>query len=223
MKKRPETEIAAAAVAWLEGDGWDVYQEVKPYGTNRIADVVGTKGGLVAVVECKVVLGAAVCMQALRWRHETDLLWICVDREPVDYDVRHFYSDYMRWKGIGLLEARGIYGEGVRVAMITEERARSSNRLLDAVRPEHKTFAAAGSPNGGVWSPFKDSSAKIRDYLAEHPGVGASEVVKALGKLHWANDASARSGILHGASKGFMAGVRIEQDGRRLKLYAEGR
>lgn len=227
MKKRaPETAIAKAAIAWLEADGWDVYQEVKGPAGN-IADVVACKsvGASVklCVVECKAAIGATVCIQALRWRHDADQVWVCVGQEPVDLDTRHFYKDWLRWKAIGLLVTVDC-GESlqVRIAEMAVERPLRSDALLERLRPEHKTYAAAGSPNGSVWSPFKDSAAKIRGYLSEHPGIGAADVVKPLGKLHWANDASARSGILNGAVRGFMDGVRVEQDGRRFKLYAGG-
>lgn len=216
-KRTPETAIAKAAIAWLEGEGWDVYQEVRGPAGN-IADVVGLKDGRCAVVECKAALGATVCIQAFRWRHDADLLWICVGQEPRDLDVRHFYKDWMRWKGIGLLVADEARVRRTRIAEMPEVRQRRSDALVEQIRPEHKTYAAAGSPNGKVWSPYKDTCGKVRAYLVEHPGAGIAEVVKALGKLHYSSAATARATILKRSRKGIFEGVRVEEDGR---LYAE--
>jgi hypothetical protein len=79
-----ESDIASSVRAYLEADGWTAYSEVSldhrrrhtsPVGDGR-ADLVGTREGQIAVVECKSTLSFELIAQGKRWIPYTNMIWL---------------------------------------------------------------------------------------------------------------------------------------------------
>jgi hypothetical protein len=84
MTRRPETDIARPVVAWLQAQGWTVYQEVQHQGC--VADIVAVRGPLLWVIECKAQLGLAVLGQALGWQGHAHAISVAVMSDPKPKD-----------------------------------------------------------------------------------------------------------------------------------------
>src|SRR5581483_4069856 len=93
-----ESALAAVVVAWLEHEGWDVFQEVEsPAG---LCDIVAVRGPLVWSVETKLAFGTGVVEQAydrLRFAH---LVSVATPQRRGSSVLEH----YCRWQGIGWLQ-----------------------------------------------------------------------------------------------------------------------
>jgi hypothetical protein len=107
---------------------------------------------------------------------------------------------------------------------------------------EQKTYLAAGSPCGGGWTPFKDTCRNLLDFVRAHPGctikeaIGGRPAVLVEGDIvhcnpaapgirhHYRTEATAISSLRTWIREGKVPGMRLEQDGRALRLYpTEGR
>jgi hypothetical protein len=207
--------IAAAVADHFESQHADVYQEVTsplaPADSTR-TDLVAVAGDLVHIVECKVELSFELLAQARYWDlHEFGCVWIAVPK--------------LHRKTVGRTEAlrvaRSFYGFGVFVvddaAIVLCEPARlrppTDRRLLEALRPEHKTHAVAGSPAGGHFTSFKASCAALRAYVEQNDGCRLVEAVQAI-QHHYRSNESAVSSLGHWVREGKVAGVYIGWKGR---------
>lgn len=236
VKRAPETDVAKAAIAWLEREGWDVYQEVRPGPGEPIADIVALRDKYLAVIEAKAAASLHVLAQIAGWTRYATHLYIAVPFEPgkapytgkkrlhfgarrIDREVRELVRDWCAARGIGILTSGG---EAVASqAMPATERAMASEDLRNAIRPEHKTYAAAGTQGSRSFTPYKQSCKAIADYVREHRGSTIPEVVRALGKLHYSGIRSATSSLYVAANKGVIEGVRASRDGAQFRLYVD--
>jgi len=217
-----EDELRPPIIAWLHEAGFDpgVFQEVEIRGD--IADMVAVAGPRLAVVELKLQLSFELLHQARRWRGLAHQVFVGVPYARPS-EGRRMAFDVFDTYGIGVLEVTEGRWSG---QTDVEERVRPAfnrNARTDMIRrklcEEQKTFAAAGSPTGRRWSPFKATCKRVADFVREHPGATPREMIEELGKLHYASDAGARSRLLALIRRGVVDGVRLEQDGRRWRLY----
>lgn len=200
----PETAVAQNAHRLLVDMGFDVYQEV-PLG-NR-ADLVGVRGKLVCVVECKTSLTIDVIAQAEHWRPYAHYRYVAVPRSRSN---RALAREILLERGIGLIE------EEVTTFAPLNRHARPE-KLLAVLRPEHKTYAAAGS-QGSYWSPWRDSVARIKRMVQQRPGIELKELVQ-LVPHHWASAASAKSSIARQIACGVISGLRLETVAKSTRVY----
>ena len=224
-----EADLAKVVITWLEAAGWAVFQEVEERGD--VADIVATREGVVAVVECKMHLNLDLLWQTLRWRDRAHLAWAAVPPCRKNWDAFRAAAIACRATEVGLLEVRPAEDMTHRrtsrheVAFMPQVRERvppvhqphDGAKLLGVLRPEHQTYAAAGSPTGHRWTPFRATERDLTAYVREHPGVLARDAVKAI-HHHWQGKAP------HGQAvqcirSGFMPGLRAEVDGRQVRLY----
>lgn len=202
--------MAAVAVAWLRAAGWVVYQEVEYRGD--IADIVATRGEEVAVVEAKLALGLTVLAQGDRWKGRAHFIYVATPGYSARV-ARSFGATVCRALGLGLLEIDPPFFEHeagrVRVAAepVRDENA-AHGALLATLRPEHETYAAAGSPTGHRWSTFRESERNLVAYVIEHPGELAALVMKKI-KHHW-RGSSPQSTVMALIRRGVITGIRAE-------------
>lgn len=193
-EKITEAQLAESVVAWLEEQHWDVYQEVlyPPFGI--VADIVAVRGPLVWVIECKLQFGFAVLEQAERWMVHKRSIAVPRASRGAHRPRRNVLSEFY---GVGMLEIDGGRVLEMVNAPIHREYHDTAKRVKSALRPEHKSFAKAGTNRGGHWSPYKETIKAVRKHIEENPGCTAKDIYAALGKCHYANEASAKSGFLN--------------------------
>lgn len=207
-KKVSEVELAAKVVAWLETDSWDVYQEVDG------ADIVAVRGSVLWVVECKLVLSFHVLEQAMCRRAQAHCVWVATPpRRQSSRVVKKFCS----YAGIGWISVSG--GGDVHVQSRPEfNRHASAERLRRLLRPEQKTYAAAGSPTGRAWTPFKETCSSLLRLVRARPGIGLRDAMAEI-KHHYRNDSSARRTMADRLERGIVPGVRLERSGKETRLF----
>lgn len=216
-----ETEVAAPVVPWLEGQGWDVYQEVC-FG--NVADIVGrleTSRGkpLIWVIEVKTSLSLSLLDQAIAWTPWAQFVSIAVPRRRRNTGggraVRHILN---RFK-IGLLEidiASSHVSERLRPGM-RRIRNVDSARWNEILVEEQKTAYAAGS-RGGYWTPFKGTCRDLVAFVQKNPGCLFRTAVDEI-EHHYASAKSAKASLKTLIERGVVAGVALRRDGKELRLF----
>lgn len=223
-----EQELARHVVAWLLDYGWEVYQEVQPSWGGPIADIVAVQGPLLWVVECKTSFGLAVLEQADHWEHFANMTSVATPpaRSNRRWATRNFRERVLFGAtGIGHLvvnhhEYLRAGESAVSEAFKARLRRRISKQLRESLVPEQKTEVAAGSANGGHWTPFRQTCKHLRDFVARNPGCSIKDAVAAIDH-HYNTPSSARSSLRIWIEKGKVAGVRAEFEGRRIKLVPD--
>jgi hypothetical protein len=168
-----EIELARPVKPWLENIGYEVFSEVDVPAIGR-ADFVATMGPKVFVIEAKRQLSWELLCQAQRWQGFAHLVAVAVPwgggRE------RDLAKNVLGYLGIGLLSVsfRGV--------TIDVEPSPNHNPLSEEItsklRPEHKTYAEAGTSRGGHFTQFKETALKLEAFVAEHPGVALKEAAR---------------------------------------------
>lgn len=125
-----EVAIASKVGEYFEGRGWKVLREVKLRG--RIADIVATKDGEIAVVEVKGSLGDARLglEKTLHNKHAANLAYLAVPKERGDRET----VTACRSLGIGLILVDGGVREVVRP--VHGEALASVQKAILHVRPK---------------------------------------------------------------------------------------
>ncbi len=229
---KSEAELARYIIEYLQDHKWEVFQEViGPAGT---ADIVARFGNRIWVIECKQALNLTVMEQADRWKPFAHFVSIAV---PWDGKVKsqfEFGRRVCETLGIGVLEARSPTGmswhhtadgsvmpSGAVVQSVPPAlHRRPLNGLITALRPQHKTYCAAGTSAGKRWTPFKETAANVQNYVWKHPGVDAKTLIKAI-KHHYRTPVTATIQIVSLSEQGVIAGVRVERQGRTIRFYPQ--
>lgn len=218
-----EVVIGSAIVAHLESAGWDVYQEVELHGP--VADIVVVRdvgGGVrrVGVIECKTSLSFGVLAQAWAWRRNADFIWVGTQWARRS-DGRRFAEGVVAKYGMGLFV---VNDEDSWRSLVVEQVAPQQgspaerDRLLNALRPEHKTFAKAGSAHGGHFTAFKGTVAALTAIVQETPGITLAD---AIGKInhHYGSKRSAVNSLAKWISGNRVPGLILIHDQLVPRLY----
>lgn len=225
-----EQEMGPPVAAWLRDRGFDVYQEVRPHQGGARADLVGLaerKPRIVAVVELKKSFSIDVLHQAHSWREHAHLVYVAVPAitgRGGGWSLRRFCHRVAADYGIGVLELkppdRWARDAALEERVPAQLRRRVDDTLSSFLRPEHKTFAAAGTNGGGYWTPFRDTATRLAAIVINHgaPGIPLKQALKELGKHHYANDASARACLSTLARQGVIDGIETAYVGKQLLL-----
>lgn len=215
--KRRETEIAKSVVDWLIVQHCDVYQEVCLWTHGPVADIVAVFKHLVWVVECKTTLNLALIEQAQPWKRYAHFVSVAVPKVSTDAG-REMARKVLQWLGIGLLvinvDMRSVYQQMSPALNRGAITARLKARLCE----EQKTFAEAGNNNGQYWTPYQETCRRVIEKVTSSPGITFRELVEDL-RHHYCSDARARSALRGWIDRGAIAGVRMEREGRLLRLY----
>jgi hypothetical protein len=229
--KRSEVELGRPVIAWLERDGWDVYQEVQRSYGGAVADIVAKKGDLVAVVELKKSLTFDLLAQAHDWvrRGLAHHVFAAVPNARAS-DGRRMAERVFEDHGIGVLEVlETSYAEQLRQGTIADRvKTAVISKLLDAphaadmrdkLRPEHKTHAAAGSARGGHYTEFKGTCERLRAFVEQNKGTTLNLAIANI-VHHYSSTKSARAHLSQLIGKGIINGVRGERDDQgTVRLY----
>lgn len=171
-----EKDLAAKVVEYLEENGWDVYQEVPTYGGN--ADILAVKNGLLWAIECKTSLTFKVIEQAIE-RH-SHYCSVAVPSRKGSYDRVGLATDVLHHYGVGLIEVDNYFVREKISAKLHRENNRFAKQSMKKIRPEHKTWAKAGSQSGDVFTPYKRTMREAQNYVWLNPGCTAKEIVDSI-------------------------------------------
>ncbi len=185
MKAQTEAELAAKAKAWLEGRGFEVFQEVEA-GGHRI-DLVGRARGVVVAVECKLCFGLDVLTQARRWVGDASESWVAVPFGRTWRLKAGVALEYCGLIGLGVLGVSGPSGAPrsqapfhVSLEAIRTDPKGLAERWRKRLHPEQKTAAPAGTNGGGYSTAFGRFCKVLAEYIEAHPGVALGDVERAL-------------------------------------------
>lgn len=221
-REHRESVLAASVVAWLESEGWCVFQECRLEGLyNSVADIVCTRDQQVMVVECKSRYSLEVLSQAYAWRQTASFVSIAVPNPRHEQrnvkNVHETAREFCMWRGIGVIEVDPELGVRQRIAPRFTEIGYASP-WLNVLSAEHQTHAKAGGNHGGYYTPFRGTREKIEAYVRDNPGVALRDLVKAV-PHHYASAASARAQIEKLCRKGVFKGLELKRHGGHAYLY----
>jgi len=245
-----ETDVAQPVVAWLRAGGWDVYQEVRQGRGERSCDIVATRGPLVWAVEVKVQFGIEVLEQAIYWSQYANYSSVAVPQKSSRRGNGVVYRLALSHWGIGVFEVgdpskmlwreAGIENPSLLVkherCPVLHRRGRAAE-MRTWLYEEQKSYLAAGTACGGGWSPYKQTCQALRDKVRQHPGCTLREAIVGrevrIGedgtvdygwagiKHHYRMDSTAISSLKVWLEKGKVPGVRLEHEGRYVRLYPQ--
>jgi len=225
-----EVEIGRATVAWLESEGWDVWQEVGVATGGRVCDIVAKRGPVIHAIECKVVANLDVLEQAQGWVGRAHFVSVAVQQPRRSA----MYATLARHIGIGVLWVGqqwrgGTYAVDVLawqqgpMARPREDRFR---RPLSVYLTEERKHwpAEAGNNCGHRYTPFRETCDYLRRVVAQEPGITMRDAVARMKAHHYHSDKAARATLMQWVRAKKVPGVRYEyKDGARVaSLYAEG-
>jgi len=210
-----ESDLAAGVVAWLREQHWEVYQEVAMRTGGRRCDIVAKQGIAVWAIEVKKTLGLSVLEQALYWTQHA--LYSSVATPPTR---NRFGHDVARRLGLGVLQVSHDYDGRTRIleTVAPKLHRRSTGSLGRACREEHKNWAAAGNASSDFYSPWRATRQRVIDFVARNPGTTMKELVDGIDH-HYQTSATARSTLARQIQDGLIEEVRVERDGRLIRLY----
>jgi len=223
-----ETEIAAPVVQWLTDQGWEVFQEVD---RGNVADIVGrfrTVRGtdLIWVIETKTSLSLKVLDQAIAWTPWAHFVSVAVPESRRTGRMSNRATNLvLRHYGLGLVLVGNVW-ERCHDWWVEEKLAPALHRVNpiryrpwdEVLCEEQKTYCPAGSADAGHWTPFKGTCRRLRTYVEQNPGCPMKEAVEGI-RHHYATRASAVSCLRSLVDDGVVPGVRLERDGRKVRLW----
>ncbi len=157
-----EADIAKKAIAWLESQGWECYQEV-PVASGR-ADIVAVRMSLVWIVETKIALTPELVMQCReRMRERVSGVMACFPASRRKFHQSHPLVDWNRWHGIGSMTVEPDANIATVINWPVLRRI-PTELFLRELHPEMKTQSVAGT-SGQYWTPFKNLVKQLQDNL----------------------------------------------------------
>lgn len=208
-----EEYLARRVVTELQRQGFVTYEEVSTgYGGKR-ADIVGVRGPVVAVVECKTSLSLKLLDQLAAWRGKAHLI----------IGAHGFTRGGQSAERYCRLEGFGLWGVGFEqikesVAPVLYRSVQSGIRGKLRDQQRSGEYAKAGT-QGGYWTPFGQTVRDLKIYAGQNPG---AELRTALHDIqhHYHSIRSAVSAIPALIRSGVIKGLKV--DGNPLKLYLDG-
>jgi hypothetical protein len=210
--KMNEVELAGYLVAWLEGRGWTVHQEVEVSRGGARCDIVAVRGRTLWAIECKLGVGLAVLEQAHQWLDDAHR--VSVATRP---SRNSFAARVLRDYGVGWLKIAGR--ARVRPVVAPVVRRTISDRLRGALTDEQRTFAPAGNATGRFWSPWKATALEVQAWAAANPSGAFADLVGGI-RHHYRTAATARSCLRRHIADGLIPGVTLHRSGGRLRVLS---
>jgi hypothetical protein len=210
-KNKSEADMARSVVSELQRQGYTTYEEVSyGYGGKR-ADIVGVRGPVVAIVECKTKLSLKLLDQLADWRGCAHLIIGAHSYSRIGHAVMR----YCQLEGFGMW--RVGHTEIDEYVCPRLHRVADVKRLRKKLRDEQRTgeYAQAGT-GGGYWTPFRQTVTDLSKLVKEQPGIELRAAMKAI-KHHYATERSAMNAIPALIQKGVIEGLRCE--GRPLRIF----
>ena len=217
--KMTEQEAAALVVAYLEGIGLDVYQEVGIEGV--VADIVALRGPEIWIVEVKTgwSLDLLDQLHEHKRRCRGHRLYAAVPMSRNDWTNQRIFQEC----GFGTIIIRGEnmdhYGPTKCETVAPRTTSKPLPHILKMLHEGHKTHAKAGAIGaGGRWTPFRQTCETLASLVRERPGIFLAEAMRAI-THHYSSDACARSSMAVWLMKGKIPGIKLVQEGRYLTLH----
>lgn len=180
MDRLRETDLYLPVKAFLESLGYEVKSEVGP------ADVVGTRGEDLVVVELKTGFSLTLLQQAVARQAITDSVYVAVPRWAGKAGWRTFKGNTGLCKrlGLGVLSVRlkdGFVQVHVDPVPFQPRKSKPRRARLLAEFARREGDPNSGGTNGLIVTAYKQEAARIAAYLAENgPSKGAA-VARATG------------------------------------------
>lgn len=193
-----EAEIGAAAQQYLAARGWDTYPEVAVRGVR--ADLVGRRGPVLWVVECKTSPSLKLLEQAFRWVGHAHYISVVTDRP-----CSAFLKRLLREKGVGSHRVTQGYDRAQHrvVAEISDLewlwgkpclfRRPDCTDLIKALHPDQKNYRPG--TQAGFSSPWRRTMEASVDLIRRAPGVSTRTIVEKIDH-HYHTDKSAVRNII---------------------------
>lgn len=207
-----EVALGKELCTHLISDGWDVYQEVSIPGGR--ADVVATRGPVVAIFETKLSLSFDLleqCRRRLAWAH---LVYAVVPSSK----FRRAGAAIFEYFGIGVWEI-SMRGTG-QISCLSHPffwRKADAESTRSALYEAQKTAASAGSNHGGYHTPFRETEARLASLLK----TGPIEIKTALAEIdhHYGSVKSAKSCIIGRIKDGTISKIGMRKEGRSVVIF----
>ena len=225
LSLKKETELGPHLVSWLIDLGWEVYQEVGLGTGMGIVDVVAQHGPILWAIEMKLTVNMTLLDQAYNRKSYFHRTSIFVPNSGMrrGFKARRLGELFCRQNGIGVIYL-DMKSQVDGYTPLREDVAPRMNRrpLKNYITlcEYQKTYAKAGNAEGRRWTPFKQTCEAVREFVKGHEGATLKEMVDGI-EHHYASPASARSTLPKWIDDGKVPGVRIEREGRRIRLYSE--
>lgn len=204
---------------WLSAQGWDCYPEVS-LGDGPRADIVGIRGALTLICECKMSASMALWNQAIRWRSYAHFAYIAFPRRRPHstYSVSIVELHLEKYYGITKLT---INKEGIinsyGLPYLRRPHSRCHDRLRISIHSDQKRYTPGSQK--GFSSPWRRTMDDAIKWIRQHPGCDIKAIIKGTSH-HYASDATARA-CLHRWLP-LEKGITVRTEGRK-KLYEWGR
>jgi hypothetical protein len=207
-----ETELAAAIVAWLAEQHWDVYQEVQFGNFTGVADIVAVRNKIMWIIETKTKYGFDVLQQASEWPvHYRSI--------GVPYSRNRDYRVAINYYRVGIIEVDEFgVNEFIQPALFVKHHD-TVRRYLSRLTELHKTYAQAGSTSGHHLTPYKKTMMDVREFIGAHPGCTVREIYDDLGKLHYSSAASFKGNLVKALVDFESAWCRVDTQNRPFHLF----
>lgn len=203
-----ESDLAKKIIAWLEGNGWDCYQEVFVGNGYPRPDIVARRGAAIHIIECKLSASLALLDQAYHWRDQANYISVATPLRCGSVSFRVFCQTF----GIGKIVCH-VDWEQLECSYDLYPTFRRGKpfgyKWADLLNPRQKTYADAGNADGKFFSPFKNTVEQLEKIAIEKPGIRLSEAIKEI-EHHYSADTTARSCIYQWIKNGVIKTVRIE-------------
>jgi hypothetical protein len=112
----------------------------------------------------------------------------------------------------------GLFAANKQLVEPVKLNGKGRTALKAALKPEHKTYAQAGSPTGKSWTPFKETCRFLLEAVKENPGISLTSAVSQI-KHHYRKESTAVSCMAKNLRKGYVPGVKLVKTGSKLLLF----
>jgi hypothetical protein len=200
-----ETELGELVIEWLQRErpDWEIFQEIRPtkYAGGHIADIVCLNAeDHVWIIELKTTLNLTVIRQAYMWPVHYRSIAVPIAKRIATRDERGWWYRHMKEKmeigTIGVTE-HGYVSEKYAPDGRIPEFTGTIDQIIEICRSgKTEGFGQAGGKDGGHWTPYKESIKAVKPFIKANPGCTAKDIIANLGKLHYANEHSARTNLV---------------------------
>lgn len=197
-KTLPKTEnnLAQTIAEWLRLDGWQVYEEVSPWGNNgHRADLVARRKSIVWVIETKNSFNLKLLEQAENWLKYAHFVSIGTWLNPSNAGI---VERVCRKFGIGIITVDDTrFASSFAVIERAEgmfNRRANTDRIKKMLVDENLLTGNAGKPGHEFVTPFKITLKMLLKTVKQNPGITIEEALR--DKHHYKDDRKAKRNIL---------------------------
>ena len=216
--------MAEVVIEFMTAKGWDIYQEVDLGQSRPVVDIVGVRGGVHWIVECKLSLSMALMEQAWRLKPWAELVSIATP--DLKCTKGHTFAQHaLRRDGLGWLRAKAdrVCPDTSIAALYRKNQLwpGTARHVGTHLRDAQKTGCAAGTNGGGYHTRFKETVRQLIEYVTANPGCTLGQALRSIDH-HYQTIESAKSSIRKYVSDDIVKGIVIKNQGGILRAYPDG-